>query len=227
MSASVVVPIVNQIVQPMSVLDVGCGLGGWLAEWIGQGVADVVGVDGEHVDTAQMLIDGSHFHRANLQTPLSLGRRFDLVESLEVAEHLDSYSADEFVRSLTRHADTVLFSAAIPGQRGYHHVNEQWPSYWVSRFAQEGFRLYDAVRPLIWSDSRVETWYRQNTLLFSKVRTFGSDRSLTDIVHPQMWEDRLEPGSFTLRELMKGLPIAAKSAARSLGGRALARVGRS
>jgi len=226
-SAQVVVPIVNRLLEPRSVLDIGCGVGAWLAEWVRQGVTDVLGIDGEHVNPASIHIDIGQFRGADLANPLLLGRKFDLVESLEVAEHLDGANADEFVRSLTRHADTILFSAAIPGQGGYHHVNEQWPSYWIPRFASEGYQVYDVLRPMIWNDSRVETWYRQNMLLFSKVHTFETTGGMMDIVHPQMWEGRLRPGSLTLRELARHLPAAANNAARSLSGKAIARLSRS
>jgi 2-polyprenyl-3-methyl-5-hydroxy-6-metoxy-1,4-benzoquinol methylase len=46
-SAAVVVPLVNKLVQPKSVLDVGCGVGTWLSEWADQGVTDFLGLDGE------------------------------------------------------------------------------------------------------------------------------------------------------------------------------------
>jgi SAM-dependent methyltransferase len=226
LSAEVVVPIVNRLVKPQSVLDVGCGLGTWLAEWITQGVGDVLGVDGEHVDGGSLQVEATHFQTADLQSPLNLGRRFDLVESLEVAEHLDESRADEFVRSLTRHADTILFSAAIPGQRGFHHVNEQWPSYWISRFSREGYDVYDAIRPVIWSDSRVDTWYRQNIFIFSKATSFDTRGGLTDIVHPEMWQDRLRPGSLSLRDLARHFPAAAHSSIRSFGGKAAAKLSR-
>src|SRR5690606_35475831 len=108
------------------------------------------------------------FRRTDLGTPISESSRFDLSISLEVAEHLPESRADVFVDNLTRLSDAVLFSAAIPGQGGTGHVNEQWPTYWIERFAARGFRLADVVRPAIWEDDRMPYWYRQNTLLFVK-----------------------------------------------------------
>jgi SAM-dependent methyltransferase len=219
-SATVVVPIVNEIVQPCSVLDVGCGVGGWLAEWQSNGVGDVCGVDGDYVDRAGLQIDPALFMPTDLEKPFSLGRRFDLAQCLEVAEHLDAASASTLVQSLAQHSDTVLFGAAIPGQGGAHHVNEQWPSYWVEMFAREGFRAFDVVRPLIWDDTRVQVWYRQNMLLLSRVREFTVSSKVLDLVHPGLWSDHApthlwvdhEP---TLRQIAEYLPNAVVTAARS------------
>jgi SAM-dependent methyltransferase len=213
-SAAVVIPIVNELVRPKSVLDVGCGNGLWLAEWIDQGVTDVCGLDGAYVDSAMIQIEPANFRAVDLENSFSLARRFDLVQSLEVAEHLDESCADTFVQSLVNHADTVLFSAAIPGQRGTHHVNEQWPSYWAEKFSHHGLRLFDPIRPVIWKDPRVSWWYRQNTVLFSRNFVFEMNNSYTDVVHPECFEAS-QGSQPSLRRLIAHFPAAAKSAARN------------
>jgi len=111
--------------------------------------------------------------------------------SVEVAEHLPHEVADGFVKLLTDHADYVVFSAAIPHQGGSRHINEQWPDYWVSRFAQKGFILHDILRWCIWNDARVQPWYRQNILLFAKagrpVVTPPTSVKPVRVVHPDFW----------------------------------------
>jgi SAM-dependent methyltransferase len=166
-SAEVVVPLVNDLVKPLSVLDVGCGTGEWLKVWSNLGITDFLGVDGSYVDRALLSIPPDHFRGADLANGLDLGRRFDLVTSLEVAEHLPPESADRFVATLTAHSDVVLFSAAIPGQGGNEHVNERWPRYWIERFSSRGYEALDVLRPSLWGDDRVAFWYRQNALLFA------------------------------------------------------------
>jgi hypothetical protein len=101
--------------------------------------------------------------------PFSLSERFDLAISLEVAEHLPRRSASGFVRSLCQLAPIVLFSAAVPGQGGEHHVNEQWPEYWRQAFANHHFVMFDPFRPLLWHDERVAFYYRQNLFLFIRM----------------------------------------------------------
>jgi 2-polyprenyl-3-methyl-5-hydroxy-6-metoxy-1,4-benzoquinol methylase len=71
-----------------SLVDVGCGIGTWLAEFEAAGIADVTGVDGDYVDRARLLIDRARFEPRDLSRPFELDRKFDLAMSLEVAEHL-------------------------------------------------------------------------------------------------------------------------------------------
>jgi SAM-dependent methyltransferase len=188
-SAQIIVSAVNDLLRPGSVLDVGCGTATWLSEWSRAGVEDVVGMDGDYVDRAALQLPAGKFVPADLGQPFSLGRKFDLVQSLEVAEHLDEACADTFVESLARHGDTIMFSAAIPGQGGTHHVNEQWPSYWAEKFAKAGYDVYDVIRPQIWTNPHVAWWYRQNILLFARGRAFESTTARLDLVHPEMWRD--------------------------------------
>ena len=188
-SAQIVVPMVYELLRPESVLDVGCGVGTWLSEWSNAGVADVLGIDGNYIDRNALDVPVDRFAPVDLRQSFSLGRKFDLVQTLEVAEHLDAAHADTFVESLTRHGETILFSAAIPGQGGTHHVNEQWPSYWAEKFAKVGYTAYDVIRPQIWTDPRVAVFYRQNMLLFARERVFEGAEARLDLVHPEMWQD--------------------------------------
>ena len=48
-SARVLVPYFRDALHPASVLDVGCGQGAWLAEWLAGGEIEVAGVDGPWV----------------------------------------------------------------------------------------------------------------------------------------------------------------------------------
>ena len=93
-------------------------------------------------------------------------RRFDLAQSLEVAEHLPKASGERFVDSLCALSDIVMFSAAQPGQGGEGHVNERRPSDWAADFAQRGYGAYDAIRPSLAHEPRVAPWYRFNTILY-------------------------------------------------------------
>lgn len=153
--------------SPSSVLDVGCGRGVWLAAWKRRGVPEVLGLDGDYVDPASRRVAPEEFRVADLAQPFQLGRRFDLVQCLEVAEHLPAASADGLVASLVCHGEVVLFSAAPPGQGGEHHVNERPLGFWAARFAAHGFDAYDCVRPAIRDVPEIEPWYRYNTLLFA------------------------------------------------------------
>jgi SAM-dependent methyltransferase len=161
-------PIVASLCGPLlikSVADFGCGEGAWLSVWKDAG-ATVMGVDGPYVDLRRLRIDPAEFRAADLSGPIALGRRFDLVQSLEVAEHLSADKAEIFVHTLVAHGPLVLFSAAVPGQGGEHHVNERPLGYWRGLFRQRGYLAVDYLRPLICNDADIAWWYRYNILLY-------------------------------------------------------------
>lgn len=193
-SAANVLPIVFEYAGlPRSVLDLGCGTGAWLAEAKGLGVKDVVGVDGAYVPKTQLQIPSEEFLAGDLAQSIDLGRRFDLTLSVEVAEHLPPYAAENFVESLCRHSDCVLFSAALPGQGGKHHINEKPASYWVALFETQGFPVFDLIRPRVWDSSEVTYYHKQNLLLFGRGEVATrlaaiSARAIVDIVHPEQLE---------------------------------------
>ncbi len=152
--------------RPQSVVDFGCAQGAWLAAWQVAGATDVLGVDGDYVERKALRIDADRFLARDLAQPIELGRRFDLVQSVEVAEHLPQTAAEAFVATLCRHGDVVLFSAAPPGQGGEHHVNEKPYGWWRDLFAARGYRLFDCVRPQLAGDAQVQVWYRYNVFLY-------------------------------------------------------------
>src|SRR5215211_1558289 len=133
-SAEVIVPLVLEVVKARSVIDVGCGTGEWLSVFKEHGVEDIWGVDGEYVNIKTLAIPEERFIPYDLKRPYRIDRAFDLVVSLEVAEHLPADCAETLVDSLTGLGSVVLFSAAIPYQGGEHHINEQWPEYWIRLF---------------------------------------------------------------------------------------------
>jgi SAM-dependent methyltransferase len=165
-SARQVVPLVVQWFAPQSVIDVGCGTGAWLSAFRERGITDIIGVDGGWIDPGLLRIPSECFLSADLAQPLRLTRQFDLVLSVEVAEHLPADCAESFVESLVCLGPVVLFSAAIPHQGGENHVNLQWPDYWISRFDGRGYRVIDCIRRRIWNNAEIEWWYAQNMMLF-------------------------------------------------------------
>jgi SAM-dependent methyltransferase len=165
-SADRVVPLIVDLVRPQSVIDIGCGVGAWLAAFSEHGATDIFGVDGEYVDRRMLQIPEDRFVAGDLTKPIRLDRRFDLVCCLEVAEHLAAEFAGTLVDSLTSLGPVILFSAALPYQGGTNHVNEQWPEYWAKLFKERGYLPLDCFRTAIWNDPNVEWWYAQNVLLF-------------------------------------------------------------
>lgn len=164
-SAREIIPLILELIVPKSVIDIGCGVGTWLSVFKEHGV-DIWGVDGDYMDQTLLEIPPEQFLPFDLKQPFNLQRKFDLVVSLEVAEHLPPECAESFVCSLTELGSVVLFSAAIPFQGGTHHVNEQWPEYWIKYFEKKNFVAIDCIRKRIWNIDAVSWWYAQNIFLF-------------------------------------------------------------
>ena len=188
-SARTVAPLLLAEMNIDSLLDVGAGHGAWASEWMAAGVSDVVAVDGDYVRADQLVIPASSFRSHDLTTPLDLGRTFDLVQSLEVAEHLPRAKAATFVESLVRHGDVILFSAAVPHQGGEHHVNEQPPEYWRLLFAAKGYHAFDWIRPRLADQRQVKAWYRYNTILYANE---AGEKRLSDSI----LQSRVAPGDY-------------------------------
>lgn len=198
-SARAVVPILLKLTGPASVVDVGCGTGTWLERFRENGVEEILGIDGEWVDRSRLRIPADRFEAADLAELPRQDRRFDLVVSLEVAEHLPAAAADGFVDLLTSLGPAVAFSAAIPRQGGSGHVNEQWPGYWAERFAARGFVPFDVLRPRIWDDERIAWWFRQNLVLYVDRERLNDypglgrpDEEVLPLVHPELFLPRAE-----------------------------------
>ncbi|MEO8047509.1 MAG: polysaccharide deacetylase family protein, partial [Nitrospirota bacterium] len=179
------------------------------------GIADCLGLDGDYVNTDKLEISLEQFQPFALDTPLKLDRTFDLVVSLEVAEHLPPESARTFIASLTDLGSVVLFSAAIPLQGGTNHVNEQWPSYWAQLFQERDYLAIDCLRKKIWNNEHVEPWYAQNILVFVRRDCIGhypllerelkqTNMSELAMVHPRIIQYRLT-------QRMEAQPLTAQS----------------
>jgi SAM-dependent methyltransferase len=179
-SASVVLPVVYELVAPESAIDVGCGRGAWGAALASLG-CNVVGVERDAATVTSPGVEPVGFDLSQLAHAPgpSLGS-FDLALCLEVGEHLPEECAPGLVDWLCSLAPTVLFSAATPGQGGEGHINEQWPDYWADRFEANAFDVSGALRWSFWSDQRVDPWYSQN-LLVAMTRTDRLDEDVRNV----------------------------------------------
>lgn len=197
-SAQYIVPIMYELLKPKSVVDIGCGLGLWLQIFEQLGVSQILGIDGEYVSQNLLKIPSDKFLALNLNEPFEIKEKFDLAISLEVAEHLLPESAADFVHSLAKLSDVILFSAAIPKQGGVNHLNEQWQSYWIDLFENSGYIYTDLLKHYIWEAPEIECWYKQNILLFIKndaiyqqILSKNKKYTIKNMIHPDMWDRKL------------------------------------
>jgi SAM-dependent methyltransferase len=190
-AAEQVLPVLFEIYKPSSILDVGCGLGNWIEVAKKISGAEITGVDGDYVNRSLLKIEENEFVEKDLTKPFDLNRKFDLAICLEVAEHLPEASAEGFVKSITNHSDVIMFSAALPGQGGQHHINEQWPIYWQELFNDCGYEMIDFFRFKIWNNPKIEYWYKQNLfLVVRKGHKLAKNEAeiAYSLVHPELLE---------------------------------------
>ena len=210
--------LLGNIPKVKSAVDIGCGVGTWLAALKENGVQEIQGFDGSWVDQNLLVIPKENFKAAPLHIKLDLNKKYDLVICLEVAEHLPITFAKDFINSLTSFSDFVLFSAAIPNQGGNHHINEQWPEYWVNHFQKNDFVVFDFIRPKIWEETKIPFWYKQNILFFAKKNRLSEIKAKPTengtalrMIHPQLLEQQIAKSKVGVRGSFSNLLNAIKN----------------
>lgn len=118
-----------------SVLDLGSGLG-YSSHYFYKKGCKVVAVDGL-ASNAKRAIYPTIVHDLN-DKPVEV--TVDLVHCQEVAEHIEPCFVDHLLNSLAC-GKFILFTHALPGQLGHHHVNLQPPEYWIQRLEHVGLYL--------------------------------------------------------------------------------------
>ncbi len=150
-----------------SVLDIGCALG-FNASWLLNHGFDVMGVEGfpEYVAGNQLPKDRI-FQHDYTQGPWVPPHDFDLGLCTEFVEHVEEQYAANFLETF-KHCRFILMTHALPGQGGWHHVNEQSSDYWESRLVGIGFIHLAEETELLRSTFIESDRYGRNTLMLFK-----------------------------------------------------------
>lgn len=144
-----------------SVIDIGCGQGHALEFFKNIGV-EGLGVDGSELVLEHAVFDNIvvHDYTKGAYKPEKV---YDLAWSCEFVEHVEEEYIDNFMATF-KQAKLVALSHALPGQGGYHHVNENTDAYWIEEFKKRGFvfapELTDATRNL------AHDYYQRSGLVF-------------------------------------------------------------
>jgi SAM-dependent methyltransferase len=116
-----------------SVIDVGCGEG-WALRYFRKRGCKVFGVDGITQDDPDIIAWDYTLGGAPLE------EHVDLAWCCEFVEHVKEQYLPNFLSSF-RLAEYVALTHAMPGQAGWHHVNNQPPAYWQGVLAAIGYQL--------------------------------------------------------------------------------------
>jgi hypothetical protein len=180
-------------INPSTIGDWGCGYCSLIAA--AQNVFNLSkahGFDADWIRTDKLLIDRSMFTSVDLSNPSLIPRyECDVAFSVEVGEHLPSECSRPLVKRLTESAPIVIFSAAVPGQRGFGHINLHWQSYWAQIFSSLGYKPYDIFRPNLATSKGIPFWFKQNMFLYasdnfelpSAIKNYRISNHMLDYVH--------------------------------------------
>jgi len=123
--------------RPTSVLDAGCAMG-FLVEALRARGVEAWGVDISEYAISQ--VDESvreYCSVGSLAEPLS--RRYDLIVSIEVLEHIPPTEAPAAIANLGAATDRILLSTTPDDYGEATHLNVQAPELWSAALAREGF----------------------------------------------------------------------------------------
>jgi SAM-dependent methyltransferase len=142
---------IRRSINPRSALDAGCAMG-FLVEGLRKLDIDAFGIDISEYALARVHPDYAPYCiKASATEPLR--RRYDLVISIEVFEHLSTEECLQAVANICRSTDDVLFSSSPFDYQEATHCNVQPPDYWARLFATHGF-----FRDLDYDASFITTW---------------------------------------------------------------------
>jgi hypothetical protein len=147
-----------------SVLDLGSGIGN-AADYFHRKGLRTIAVEGL-IDNIKTAIYPTVCHDLTKGPVIT---NVDLVYCQEVVEHIEERFLNNLLSTLSC-GRVVLMTHALPGQGGYHHVNEKPADYWIGHMDQRGYNLLTEDTNRIRSIAQQErALYMQSTgLLFHK-----------------------------------------------------------
>lgn len=147
------------------VLDLGCGLGAYLAALARVGYR-CRGVEGTPGIAKAAAFDG--IVEADLAQPLELDWPRSSVISLEVAEHLRPEDEPQYLATIDRYCERwLVLSWAVPGQPGHGHINCRPNAYVYDRMTALGFELA-ARETFVLRDAATLPWFGRTLMVFCR-----------------------------------------------------------
>jgi len=147
-----------------SLLDVGCGTGGQVqaALDMGWGAFGIDVDDTVHGDRNIALID-------LCVNPVIFHKPFDLVWSVETAEHIPEEYEDNFVETLTSNSESyIILTASMYSLAS--HVNCKPRDYWISRIEEEGFNYSEELYQELLKHSTMKREFIKHTgMIFKRI----------------------------------------------------------
>lgn len=138
-------------IAPQTVLDAGCAMG-FLVECLRDRGTEAFGID-----ISEYAIQNVHptirpyCWVGSVARPFP--RKYDLIVSIEVLEHIPREEAEQAVINLCQYTDDILFSSTPFDYKEVTHLNVHAPEYWAEQFARQGF-----IRDVDFDASFITSW---------------------------------------------------------------------
>ncbi len=214
-SAGVIVPLILELVQPKSVVDVGCGPGRWLHVFYEQGVKDILGMDGAWVPQDKLHVAKENFQVTDLSRSRWLSRANLIWSSAWKWRNIWRQLRRKLLwDSLASLGEVILFSAAIPDQRGISACQRTVPGLLGGKIPRPWFfECYDYIRPKTWPMPQVSFYYSCKMFCFTQKLRKGNaletklkgrnvlPATLLSVVHPELYFRRAHPLKHIMRRL--------------------------
>jgi SAM-dependent methyltransferase len=153
-------------IDTTTVVDFGCGLGDYARAFKFAGLK-VEAYDGN--PNTEAISEGTG-KVLDLSKPFYLGKKFDVVMSLEVGEHIPAEFEDQFIDNITKHAKKhLIISWAVEGQGGSGHVNCKNNDYIIEQVVDRGFKYNAEASEALRKSATNASWFSYTLLVFDKV----------------------------------------------------------
>ena len=174
------------VFRPTSTLELGCGLGLY-SDWMHRmaGAAPALGIEPVGVHSAvfnpsarwpqqlaaDFFSDAGHNLTARCAAAMRKRLKFDLVFTIEVAEHIPRELHDRVADFLAEHtAGFLVFSAGRPGQGGVGHIALRPRDEWQAEFEKRGLKYLPKTTEALRASSsapKFDSNHRTNPLVFA------------------------------------------------------------
>jgi cyclopropane fatty-acyl-phospholipid synthase-like methyltransferase len=122
-----------------SIIDIGCGEGHSTKYFFDKG-CEVLGIEGSIKAINNSPIKNKLILHDYTQKEYIPNKRYDAAWCCEFVEHVEEKYIDNFLATM-KYVDKIFLTHALPGQGGYHHVNEQNAEYWIDKIESLNFRF--------------------------------------------------------------------------------------
>jgi 2-polyprenyl-3-methyl-5-hydroxy-6-metoxy-1,4-benzoquinol methylase len=151
--------------QATTVVDFGCGLGDYAKAFKAKG-HKVEAYDGNPNTES---LTGGIGKVLDLSKPFYLGKKFDVVLSLEVGEHIPKEFEEQFIDNITKHAKKhLIISWAIVGQGGDGHVNCADNEYIIGQIVDRGFKHNKKASDELRKAATNASWFANTLMVFNR-----------------------------------------------------------